>query len=122
MHTYSFKKDQRILSRKEFVELSRTGDVVNNKHFTAVYKKSTGEQKRLGITVTKKIGCAVERNRIKRIVREYFRLNNRRIAGCWDINIIARKKVSKTQSKQAFFSLGGIFEKIARSVQIEQGC
>lgn len=34
-----------------------------------------GEQKRLGVVVTSYVGNSVQRNRIKRIIREFFRLN-----------------------------------------------
>jgi len=46
---------------------------------------------RLGVTVSKKIGCAVTRNRVKRFVRETFR-NNRLLLPAVDLNVIARSE------------------------------
>jgi ribonuclease P protein component len=34
-----------------------------------------GDEKRLGLVVSRRVGCAVERNRIKRVIREYFQSN-----------------------------------------------
>ena len=70
---------------------------------------------RLGITVSKKVGCAVIRNRIKRSAREFFRLNRHDIKGCWDINLIAKKSVAALTLKQVFASLKDIFAKATRN-------
>lgn len=48
---------------------------------------------RLGITVSKKTGCAVLRNRTKRLIRESYRLNEYRIKSGHDIVIVARRQI-----------------------------
>jgi ribonuclease P protein component len=50
---------------------------------------------RLGVTVTKRIGCAAKRNRIKRLVREYFRLHKARFPQGYDVVIAAKKDANK---------------------------
>ncbi len=47
---------------------------------------------RVGITVSKKLGCAVVRNRTRRRLREIYRLNEARFAPGWDIVVVARSK------------------------------
>jgi len=47
--------------------------------------------KRLGITVTKKAGNSVKRNRIKRLLREYFRLNKELFPDKLDVIIMAKR-------------------------------
>ncbi len=53
-------------------------------------QKSNGPT-RLGVTASKKVGGAVQRNRVKRLVREFFRLNYEKINPQADISIIAKK-------------------------------
>jgi len=113
---HHFKKSARILKRTEFVKLSKSGQKLKNEHFIAAVGPGRSETTRLGITVTKKIGCAVIRNRVKRFIREYFRLNRHRITGKWDINIISRKRVCAISSKQAFSSLEKIFDELAKKI------
>ncbi|GIX07204.1 MAG: hypothetical protein KatS3mg115_1607 [Candidatus Poribacteria bacterium] len=45
---------------------------------------------RLGISVSKAVGKAVRRNRVRRLIREALRLSSERIADGWDLVVIAR--------------------------------
>lgn len=56
---------------------------------------------RYGITTSKKIGCAVERNRAKRVIRSAFSQIEDRLNGNYDIVFIARTKTSKVKMQQA---------------------
>ena len=60
-------------------------------HFI-VYGRGNGESyARLGITVSRKVGRAHTRNRIKRCVREAFRLNKEAMPAGWDLVLVARQ-------------------------------
>ncbi len=65
---------------------------------------------RLGITVTRKIGNAVERNRIKRLVREVFRLNRTRLPEGLDLVWVAKQQAAQAQ----FADVLEDFEALAR--------
>ena len=45
---------------------------------------------RVGVTVSKKLGCAVVRNRVRRRFREIWRLNKKDMESGWDIILVAR--------------------------------
>jgi len=113
---FSFTKADRLLKRINFLSLASHGRQLHNKNFVAVFAPGKFERKRLGITVSKRVGNAVVRNRVKRFTREYFRLNRQKITGNWDINIIAKKESANLSSSQAFLSLQNIFDKINRSL------
>ena len=91
MGEYAFPKAARILKRPEFIRLSKSGTKIQNRHFIFLYSRSRREYSRIGITVSRKVGDAVVRNRIKRLVRENFRRMRPMIFGAWDINIIAKQ-------------------------------
>ena len=110
---HSFKKADRILKRNEFIQLSKFGRKLQNENFTTIYAPGQFGRSRLGITVTRKVGNAVKRNRIKRLVREYFRLNRHMLSGDWDINVIAKKEAADLPSEKIFESLCNIFERIS---------
>jgi ribonuclease P protein component len=109
----SFSKADRILKRPEFIQLSRNGKKIQNRHFILIYLPGHQYQSRLGITVSKRVGNAVKRNRIKRLTREFFRHNRHRQKGTWDINIIAKKQAANLSSAQIFLSFENLFKHIS---------
>ena len=114
MGEYSFPKAARILKRPEFIRLSRSGTKIQNRHFIFMYSRSCREYSRIGITVSRKVGNAVLRNRIKRLVRENFRRMRPMITGSWDVNIIAKKNAANLSSDEVGSSLTQLFEDMNR--------
>jgi len=115
LKNFSFKKIDKILKRREYLKLQRCGKKIQDRNFIVIYSDETFEKKRIGITVSKKLGNAVKRNKIKRLIREHFRINRDKIAGFIDINVIAKKKAGETSADMVFKSLDGIYKKIPRS-------
>ena len=113
---FSFKKEDRILKRSEFLELTRSGRKLQNDCFIAFFRPGRCDRPRLGITVTRKVGKAAQRNQIKRLVREYFRLNRQHLIQNWDINIVAKKKAADLSSEKVDSFLQDLFEKISNCV------
>lgn len=113
---FSFKKEDRILKRSEFQELTRSGRKIENECLIAFIQPGRYDRPRLGITVTRKVGKAAQRNRVKRLIREYFRLNRQHFNQNWDINIIAKKKAVDLSSAKVSSFLQNLFEKISNCV------
>lgn len=76
--------------RGEFLSIQNGGKRLASRHFLFVHRQSRGSVARLGVTVTKKIGGAVKRNRVKRVTRETFRRARQGLPPV-DIVVIARK-------------------------------
>ena len=65
-------------------------------------------QNRVGVTVGKKLGHAVVRNRVRRRLREVYRLNEERFSPGWDIVVVARSRCIKADFQKltnAYLSL-----------------
>lgn len=70
--SHAFPKSRRLRKRREFLAVQRSGDKAHGRYFLVLASGGTG---RVGIAVSKKVGNAVKRNRIKRLVREFVRQN-----------------------------------------------
>ena len=68
-------KTDRILKRDLFRRVYEQGRKVQFKYFTAFVLAKESDGTRIGVTTTRKIGNAVQRNRARRLVREAFRKN-----------------------------------------------
>lgn len=72
-----FPAERRVRRRADFQRIQARGRRVNTAHFVilvAAQRLEPGRPSRLGLVVTRKLGGAVVRNRIKRVCRECFRL------------------------------------------------
>ncbi|HEX7504384.1 MAG TPA: ribonuclease P protein component [Syntrophales bacterium] len=93
--SYAFKKNERLRRRSEFSALFQSGKRIHSEYLTVILSTNTSDVRRLGLVVGKKVGkAAVRRNRMKRLLREFFRLNKHRLPASQDILIVARKDFS----------------------------
>jgi ribonuclease P protein component len=110
----SFPKEARLRKRMEFLQLFSVQQKTVVKGFIVVWRDSAGSVARLGITASKKIGCAVVRNRVKRYLREIFRCN-RMLLYAVDINIIARRESAQMNYFEVQRELNKAFRLIGAS-------
>lgn len=108
MKSISYKKDTYILNNRyklfsikdnvDFKRLYRQGRKKGSGHIVVYTKENKLGLNRLGITVGKKFGNSVQRNRMKRLIREVYRLYNKDMTQGYDIIIAARPSVRSAAS------------------------
>lgn len=86
----------RLRKRDEFARVFRHGQSIANKNFVLYYRKNPSVSHfRLGISVSRKVGGAVVRNRIRRLVKESARLSKEKVKPNFDLILIAKKPAAE---------------------------
>ncbi len=103
--SFRFSRTRRIRSRSDFQYIYEHGQLYKDEFFRIFYVcRSPTDLGRLGLSISKKLGKAHVRNRIKRIIREAFRLHPQLTTGL-DLIVQPRPAVltlSNTQLSQRF--------------------
>jgi ribonuclease P protein component len=97
---YEFPKAARLLMRREFLSLQQRGKRKHSPHFLVISMPAQEGRSRLGITATRRFGKAVVRNRMKRILREFFRTQQAYIIPAQDVLIIPKRGADALSSIQ----------------------
>ena len=95
MTSQAFPKTFRLLRRSEFRRVYDEGQRRSASLCTVFYRPNGLPHSRLGITTPVRLGNAVHRNRLRRRVREVFRLNRANLPGGWDLLVNPREAVGK---------------------------
>ena len=90
MGSYTFRRKQRLGRRRDFERVLRTACSAADRRFVVYVAGNDLGCTRLGISVGKRIGPAVKRNRVKRLIRESFRLLQHDLPTGLDVLVIAR--------------------------------
>ncbi|HEX8961056.1 MAG TPA: ribonuclease P protein component [Geobacteraceae bacterium] len=106
-----FPKHERLLHRSDFVRISGQGEKIHSANFIILWERASGETVRVGITVSGKVGNAVVRNRLKRLIREFYRLNKALFAPA-DYNIIAKKGAASLDFSALSQELGRVLQRL----------
>ena len=92
MREYGLKKRERLLSPRDFSRVFKEGKRLHTRSFLVTVRKNGLGVKRLGVSVSSEVGGAVKRNRLKRLIREFFRLNKHEILPERDVDIVVTVK------------------------------
>ena len=96
---YSFKKINRLKSKKSFQVVYNKGRSIIDGMSVFYILPEQQEDVKIGLAVGKKLGCAVVRNKMKRLMREVFRMHKMRLKKGYHIVWVARRKLAKADLK-----------------------
>jgi len=108
---FGFSKAERLTKNKAFRRIFKKGkSFANNNLVIYVYRRdlSEGKQARLGLVLSRKLGKAVKRNKLKRRLREIFRLHKHLLKPTLDIIFLPQPKAILSdyqELKKSVFSL-----------------
>lgn len=113
---YTFSRSDRLRRTADFDRVYSSGKRLASFELKLIFAPSPVGATRLGLSVSRRIGNAVVRNRVKRLLREAFRLNKHQVKKGYDILLVARKGVEDLKFRQVemlvmeLFRKGGLLE------------
>ena len=97
----------------EFQRAYQKGSKYWNRYFVIYVLQNHFNHLRLGITVSKKVGKSVQRNRVKRLIRESFRQLRTQINVDYDIVVVGRTPACRLTCQETQTALAHLFQKAA---------
>jgi len=105
----SYRRENRIAGKLDFWKDRKRRKKFNTEHFILILRKNDKDSKRLGLVVGRKVGGAIARNRIKRLIREFFRLNKGKMPDSSDFIVLAKENIEIKGYQEVFEELKIIF-------------
>ena len=105
-YTVSIKKN------RDFRRLYAKGKTAANAYLAVYCRKNRTACNRLGLTVGTRVGKAVVRNRVRRLIRESYRLRETQIKKGYDLVVVARTRSSGATYWQIDAALAALLRKI----------
>ena len=102
----------------EFRRLYNKGKSAASKYIVIYCRYNRSQKNRLGITVSKKVGGAVERNRVRRRLKEIYRLNETLIIHGYDIVIVARVSCVSAKYNELNASVKTLMKKLGLLAEV----
>ena len=105
---------QRLTRSADYARIQSTGRRVRSRHLLLVVGSGMSVVSRVGLTVSRKVGPAVVRNRVKRWLREAVRAVPSPAGGPWDLVLIPRAETAVAGLAVLRLELAELFSKVGR--------
>lgn len=117
-HGHAFTKSMRLLNSKDFQTVFDDAPLrTSHQHFLFLARINSLDCPRLGLVIAKKhIRHAVDRNRMKRLIRETFRAKQQQLTGI-DVIVLARKGMNDVTNAVLIEHLNGQWDRLIRRLQ-----
>lgn len=113
----AIRRGRRLSRSAEFERVYRHGRSVSNRHLVLYsFPNGSPDAARIGLSVSRKVGGAVERNQVKRLLREAFAAARPRLGAGHDIVVVARPDAGELARREGLAGIdGALAELIARA-------
>lgn len=112
--TGRFRRADRLLDSRDFRRIGRIGKRLASRYFVVLWVASEVSIReagqRLGVTVSRRVGNAVVRNRVKRGVREWFRQQRSELEDPLELVVIARHAAAELSAMEISNELNGLLK------------
>ncbi|MEP2650746.1 MAG: ribonuclease P protein component [Paraglaciecola sp.] len=116
----NFSRELRLLTPTHFEYVFNNAIPAVSPQLTLLARFNETDNPRLGITLSKKrIKYAHDRNRLKRIIRESFRLQRHSFPNI-DIVVVGKSGLDKLSNRELFFLLNKLWKKLAKRCEKSQ--
>ena len=117
---HSLKFTTSLRKNHEFKRLYNKGKSAASQYAVVYIRRNGSPENRLGITVSTKLGGAVQRNRIRRRLKEVYRLNEGKLYPGYDIVIVARMRGKLAEFSVLESSVLGLFRKLGVTAHLRE--
>jgi ribonuclease P protein component len=111
--TAAARRSGRLSRSAEFERVYKHGRSSANRHLVLYcFPNPATEAPRIGLSVSRKVGGAVERNRVKRLLREAFATRRDAITGAHDVVIVARPDVLELAEREGVEGIAATLDEL----------
>ena len=115
-------KRGRLSRSAEFERVYRQGRSTANRHLVLyAFPNPSAERPRLGLSVSRKVGGAVERNRVKRLLREAFARSEADISPGQDLVLVARPAARELAEREGLDGIAGSLTELIAKAGVRRG-
>jgi len=111
----------RLSRSSEFERVYRQGRSTANRHLVLYsFPNAAAEKPRLGLSVSRKVGGAVERNRVKRLLREAFARVEHELRAGQDVVVVARPSAAELSEREGLAGIDAALSELIEKAGLRE--
>ena len=110
VNPYAFPRCEHLTKRAEYLSVYDRGSKWVGRMFILYVVRDEGAERKLGVAVTRKVGNAVVRNRVKRILREIYRHHRPHLGTGFRMVLVARPYAAQASYDECHAAVAGLFK------------